>query len=91
MWPFNRVPRASPKRVAALELELEDVKLAIAWTKKAIVDLNARMATIARQEKRAEVAPEATNGEEEVPQDLPRRPQLSPPSTAHLARRFRGG
>jgi hypothetical protein len=91
MWPFDRVRKPSPKRVADLENELGDVQLAVAWCKKAIIDLNARMATIQRQEKRAEVAPEATNEEGEVPQDLPRQPQLRPASTAHLARRFRGG
>jgi hypothetical protein len=89
MWPFRRVPKVSPKRVAELALDVEDVQRELAWVKKALRDLNGRMATVQRQQKPAEDDPQQPI-EEEV--DL-QRAWTPPPalSTAHLARRFRGG
>lgn len=86
MWPFSSVPKASPKRVAQLEAELADVQLTLAWLKKGLLDLNGRLSTVQRQQKRVEEAPEETI--EEQP-DIPvgGRPAVA---TAHLARRFRG-
>jgi len=60
MWPFKRVPKPSPKRLIDLETQLDDVSVTIAWLKKSVVDLNARLATIARKEKAALVDPGAT-------------------------------
>jgi hypothetical protein len=51
MWPFKRVPKPSPKRLIELEMAIEDVKVTMAWLKKGVVDLNARMATIVRHAK----------------------------------------
>lgn len=72
IWPWKRVPQASPKRLSELESDLSDVQMQLAWCKKAIVDLNARMATIARKERASQAAPGATNGEEPLPQEPPR-------------------
>lgn len=82
MWPFSRAPRASPKRLVDLENDVGDATAAIAWLRKAVADLNGRLSTLQRQQKQAEAAPEEPN----EPQ-----PDIQPaPTTAHLARRFRG-
>lgn len=61
---FKRVRKPSPKRLIELENGLSDVETAISWLRKAVTDLNARMATIKRQEKASQVDPGATNGDE---------------------------
>jgi len=95
MWPFKSVPKASPKRVAQLEAELGDVQITMAWFKKQLFDLNARLSTVQREQKRRQDAPEPTNDDGEVVEDQGAAPRMwTPPpvvSTAHLARRFRGG
>jgi len=89
MWPFKRAARPSPKRVAELEAELDDVQVTLAWLRKSVRDLNGRLSTLQRQQKPLEVAPDSTNGEPEVVEDHPFQPRPVE-STAHLARRFRG-
>ena len=96
MWPFTRVPKPSPKRLVELEDELSDVVIQLAWTKKQIVDLNARFATIQRailRDERERLAAE-TPDEDVQREDLSAPPRFPLPrpveSTAHLARRFKG-
>src|SRR5256885_111231 len=96
MWPFTRVPKPKPKRLAELEADVADVALAVAWCKKGIVDLNARRATLVRQrmpaERREEEAPGAEEPQYQDDLTAPSRFPVPRPaaSTAHLARRFRG-
>lgn len=95
MWPFRSNPKPSPKRLAELEEDISDVKIALAWCKKAIVDLNARMATVTRQVRAAEKSEEdgstvGVHPEGELDAPAPRSvPRYQP--TAFLARRFKGG
>jgi len=85
VWPFKGAPQASPKRVAELEAQLDEVQVTLAWLRKSVKDLNSRLSTVQRQQKPPEDAVEPTNGEEPVFTPRPSE------STAHLARRFRGG
>lgn len=87
MWPFRSVPRASPKRVTELENQLGDHEAAIAWLRRAVRELNARVAAVSRREKPAEDAPQETIAEPEVTEYQP----PPHPATAHLSRRFRVG
>lgn len=64
---FRRVPKPPSKRLVDLENDLGDAQAAIAWLRKAVTDLNARLSTVQRQQKPPEDAPEATNGDEPVP------------------------
>jgi len=77
--------------VAELALEVEDVVRELAWLKKALRDLNGRMATVQRMQKPADDARGETI--EEQPEEFQPQAWQPPPSqsTAHLARRFRGG
>jgi len=87
---FRRVPKPSPKRLAELENELNDVQVTIAWLKKGVVDLNARMATIARKEKAglvtAELGPESAQpgGDDHAP----RATSYDRPAFPHSRRGF---
>lgn len=94
MWPFKRVPRPSPKRLIELEDEISDVKVALAWCKKAIIELNARMATVIRQSAvKKDSLPDndlgdVDSGRHDDPNAGRPRPTTFP--TSHLSRRFRG-
>lgn len=69
---FKGVRKPSPKRLIDLETQLDDVCVTIAWLKKSVVDLNARLATVQRQAKAAAVGTENdTTGSEGV---APRTP-----------------
>jgi hypothetical protein len=89
MWPFKRVVKPSPKRLAELEAEIGDVQVALSWLKKQIKDMNSRLSTVQRFQKQDDHEDEEVKHE-----DLTAPPRYPVPrpveSTEHLARRFRG-
>jgi len=95
MWPFRRVQKPSPKRVAELEAELDDVQVTLAWLRKSVKDLNGRLSTLQRQQRAAAEPTEELDVTPEYHEDLsaPSRYPVPRPvePTAHLARRFREG
>jgi hypothetical protein len=89
-WLFGRRKAPPPARLRDLEERLDDVDNALAWIRKNVKDLNARLSTVTRQVRRDETLPDdpgATNGD-----DQPQLPPYQRPTgpTAHLAQRFRG-
>jgi hypothetical protein len=95
MWWFKSVPKVSPKRLAQLEAELGDVQIQLDWIRKQVRDLNSRLSTVQRQQKHVEDAPQEAIDDPAYHEDLSAPPRFPVPrpaeTTAHLARRFRGG